>query len=235
MIKAKFHGHIEEAANIRTFQFKTELPVDHVAGQFTELFLPHENPDERGIKHWFTISSAPFDEYLTITTKFSNPSSTFKQTLHDLKPGTEVTLAEPMGDFVLPKDNVIPIIFVAGGIGITPYHSILSWLAKDGEEYRNIKLIYAVENEDEIIFQDTFNKAGVHATIIVNHPSDEWGGERGLITSDHILKLTEPDKGTLIYVSGPEPMVETLQKDLIKLKFPKTQIVTDFFPNYTSY
>ncbi len=235
MIQAIYKDFIEEADNIRTFRFKPKQPVDHVAGQFTELYLPHNNPDERGIKRWFTISSAPFDEYLTITTKFSNPSSTFKQALHKLKPGTEVQLAEPMGDFVLPKDNAIPLVFVAGGIGITPYHSILSWLAKDGKEYRNIKLIYAVENEDEIIFQDTFNKAGVHATIVVNHPSDEWGGERGLITADHILKLTEPEKGTLIYVSGPEPMVETIQKDLVKLKFPRNQIVTDFFPNYTQY
>lgn len=235
MIKATFHGFIEEADNIRTFQFKTETPVDHVAGQFTELYLPHESHDDRGIKRWFTISSAPFDEFLTITTKFSDPGSTFKQTLHELKPGAEVTLAEPMGDFVLPKDNAIPVIFVAGGIGITPYHSMLSWLANDGEEYRNIELLYAVNNEDEIIFQETFDKARVQPTIIVNHPSDEWGGERGLITADHILKLTEPDKDTLIYLSGPEPMTETLQKDLITLDFPKNRIVTDFFPNYTTY
>jgi len=235
MIKAAFHGYIEEANNIRTFQFKPEKPIDHIAGQYTELYLPHEHPDERGVKRWFTISSAPFDEYVTITTKFSDPGSTFKHTLHELEPGAEVTLAEPMGDFVLPQDNAIPLIFVAGGIGITPYHSILSWLAKNPEEYRNIKLLYAVNNEDEIIFQETFNKAHVQPTLIVNHPSDEWGGERGLITADHILKLTDPDKDTLIYLSGPEPMVETLQKDLIQLHFPKFRIVTDFFPNYTSY
>lgn len=235
MIKAHFHDYIEEADNIRTFRFKPERPIDHVAGQFTELFLPHENPDDRGIKRWFTISSAPFEEYMTITTKFSDPSSTFKQTLHALTPGTEVTLAEPMGDFVLPKDNSIPLIFVAGGIGITPFHSMLSWIASGNDEHRDIQLLYAVNNEDEIIFQDTFKKANVHTTIVVTNPSDEWGGERGHITSDHILKLTEPDKDTLIYVSGPEPMVETLQKDLITLDFPKSRIVTDFFPNYTAY
>lgn len=234
-MKAQFHGYIEEADNIRTFRFKPEHPIDHIAGQYTELFLPHERADDRGVKRWFTISSAPFDEYLTITTKFSNPSSTFKENLHGLKPGTEVNLAEPMGDFVLPKDNSIPLIFVAGGIGVTPFHSMLSWLANGNDGHRDIKLLYAVNNEDEIIFQDTFKKAGVHTTIIVNHPSDEWGGERGLITADHILKLTEPGKDTLIYVSGPEPMVETLQTDLIKLEVSKPHIVTDFFPNYTSY
>ncbi len=233
-MKAFFHDHIVEADNIWTFRFKPAHPVDYVAGQFTELTLPHENPDERGIKRWFTISSAPFSEFITITTKFSNPSSTFKTALRSLEKGTEITLAEPMGDFVLPKDNAIPLVFVAGGIGITPFHSILGWLTQT-EEYRHISLIYAVNNEDEIIFQDTFDRAKVHATIAVTNPSDEWGGERGRITADHILKLTEPNKDALIYLSGPEPMVETLQKDLIALDVPKTNIATDFFHNYTDY
>ena len=233
-MKATFHDSIEEASNIRTFRFKPERPVDFVAGQFTELFLPHDDADDRGIKRWFTISSAPFDEYLTITTKLSENSSTFKQTLQTLKPGDEVTLAEPMGDFVLPRDNAIPVIFVAGGIGITPYHSILSWLAAEDDEYRNIKLLYAVNSEDEIIFQDTFHKADINPTIVVSNPSSEWGGERGRITADHILKLTEPAKDSLIYISGPEPMVESLRDDLINLEFPKTNIVGDYFPNYTS-
>jgi ferredoxin-NADP reductase len=233
-MKAIFHDHIVEAENIWTFRFKPERPVDYVAGQFTELTIPHENPDSRSVKRWFTISGAPFDGCITITTKLSEPSSSFKSALSSLRQGAEVSFIEPMGDFVLPKDNAIPLVFVAGGIGITPFHSILTWLAEN-DEYRNIKLIYAVNNEDEIIFQDTFQKADIHPTIIVSNPSDEWGGERGKITADHILKLTEPSKDTLFYLSGPESMVETLQKDLITLDVPKTNIATDFFHNYPDY
>lgn len=233
-MKAVFHSKHKEADNIVTFRFTPSQPVDYIAGQFTELRVPHDNPDDRGIKRWFTLSSAPFDEQIAITTKISEPGSTFKQALLDLQPDTEVTFAEPMGDFVLPRDNAIPLIFVAGGIGITPFHSMLAWVAKH-EEYHNIKLIYAVNNEDEIVFQDTFDEAGVNPIIIVNNPSDEWGGERGRISADHILKLTEPDEDALIYLSGPESLVEDMQKGLIKLKIAKERILTDFFHNYKNY
>lgn len=233
-MKATFHEAKQEADSIYTFYFEPESPVDFVAGQFIELTIDHDDPDKRGISHWFTISSAPFEKHISITTKINTPSSTFKQALFALKSGDAVVISEPMGDFVLPKDNATPLIFVAVGIGITPFHSILSWLA-DNDEYRNIKLIYAVDNEDEIIFQDTFDAAKVHTTIVVNNPSDEWGGERGHITADHILKITEPEADAYIYVSGPEPLVEDLQKDLVRLGTPKDQIITDFFHNYTSY
>lgn len=233
-MKAVFREKKQEADNTYTFYFEPESPIDFVAGQFIELTLEHEGADDRGASRWFTISNAPFKKYIAITTRLNEPTSTFKQALFHLNHGDAVVVSEPMGDFVLPKDNAIPLIFVAVGIGITPFNSILSWTA-DSHEYRNIKLIYAVGSEDEIMFQDTFDSTKVHTTIIVRNPSDEWGGERGRITADHILKITEPENGTYIYVSGPELFVETLQEDLHQLGVPRQQIITDFFHNYKSY
>jgi ferredoxin-NADP reductase len=158
----------EEAPHIRTFFFKPEKPVHYTAGQFTELTLPHDSPDDRGIRRWFTLSSSPTDELLSITTRFTpDTGSSFKNALFALEPGTVVQMADAMGDFVLPKLIQTPLIFVAAGIGITPFHSILTWLTATGEK-RPIKLLYAVHEEDDIIFQDTFEKAGVHATIVVS-------------------------------------------------------------------
>ncbi len=222
-----------EAANIRTFYFRPEKPVYYTAGQFIELTIKHLRPDSRGIKHWFTLSSSPTDTLLSITTKFAGEtSSTFKKTLFSLEPGTELLMSEPMGDFVLPKLIQTPLIFVAGGIGITPFHSMLEWLAATGER-RPIKLLYGVNTEDEIIFQDTFERAGQHATIVVSNPSPAWGGQRGRLSADLILGLEKPSEDTLVYVSGPEPMVEALEKDLKKAGVSKQQLVLDFFPNYT--
>lgn len=225
----------DEAANIRTFYFRPERPVHYTAGQFTELTVPHKKPDKRGVKRWYTLSSSPTDELLTITTKYAgdDKSSTFKKALFGLKPGTELDMAEPMGDFVLPKLIQTPLVFVAGGIGITPYHSMLKWL-HDTNETRPIKLLYGVRSEDEIVFQETFAKAGIHATIIVSDPSPAWGGERGRLNAEMILDLSKPTDDTLVYVSGPEPMVEALEKDLKKAGLPKNRLVLDFFPNYTS-
>lgn len=234
-MKAVFDHSVDEASNIRTFYFKSEKPVHYTAGQYTELKLPHPHPDKRGTRRWFTISSAPGGEFLTITTKYAgdDKSSSFKKTLFKLKPGTEVDMADPMGDFVLPKLIQTPLVFVAGGIGVTPYHSILEWLAATGEQ-RPVKLLYGVRNEDEIVFQDTFQRAGVEPTVVVSEPSPAWGGERGRITAQLIVGLEKPSDDTLVYVSGPEPMVQSLANDLHKAGLDKKQVVTDEFPNYTA-
>jgi len=207
--------------------------MHYTAGQFTELTIPHKHPDDRGQKRWFTLSSSPTDKLLSITTKFAgDKGSSFKKALHELQPGTELNMADPMGDFVLPKLIQTPLVFVAGGIGITPFHSMLQWLTAT-HETRPIKLLYSVRNEDEIVFQSTFAAAKVHPTIVVGEPSPAWGGERGHITAELILGLEQPTEDTLVYVSGPEPMVEQLEKDLHKAGLKKSQFVGDFFPNYT--
>jgi len=223
----------DEAANIRTFYFRPERPVQYTAGQYAEWQLKHNSPDKRGIKRWFTISSSPTDEFVTITTKYAGDkeSSSFKGALFKLQPGDEIQMSDPMGDFVLPKLIQTPLVFVAGGIGITPFHSILEWLAATHEQ-RPIKLLYGVRNEDEIVFLTTFEKAGIKPTIVVTEPSPAWGGERGQLSAELILGLEKPDDDTLVYVSGPELMVQSLAKNLHSTGLEKRQIVTDEFPNY---
>lgn len=224
-----------EADNIRTFYFRPERPLQYTAGQFIELTVNHPRPDVRGQKHWFTLSSSPTDELLSITTKWAaDKQSSFKKALWKLQKGDEVQMSDAMGDFVLPKLLQTPLVFVAGGIGITPFHSILKWLANTGEK-RPIKLLYAVRNEDEIIFQKTFEDAGIRPTIIVSQPSEFWGGERGQLTAETIFGLEKPDDDTLVYVSGPEPMVESLEKGLKKAGLKQSRFVGDFFPNYPEY
>lgn len=231
-MKAVLDHTQDEANNIRSFFFKPEQPVQFTAGQFAEWTLKHPDTDKRGVKRWFTISSSPNNELVSITTKFAGDTgSSFKRTLFDLKPGDEILISDPMGDFVLPKLVQTPLVFVAGGIGITPFHSILQWLAETGEE-RPIKLIYGVRSEDEIIFQETFDKSGIQPTIVVSDPSDAWGGERGRIDAEMIMGLAKPSEDTLVYVSGPEPMVEALEAALPKAGLDKGQFVGDFFPNY---
>lgn len=232
-MRVVFDHRIDEAANITTFYFRPETPLRYTAGQYIELTLEHAHPDSRGHKRWFTLSSPPGEDFVSITTKFAAESgSSFKKALHRLSPGKTVTMSEPMGDFVLPKLVQTPLIFVAGGIGITPYHSILSWLATTNEQ-RPITLLYAVRSEDEIIFQETFDKAHQHATIVVAKPSAAWGGERGLLTPELIMGIGQPEEESLVYLAGPEPMVEDLSKALAASGLKKHQLVLDAFPNYS--
>ncbi len=231
-MKALFDHSQDEADNITSFYFRPEKPIQYTAGQFIELTLQHKNPDSRGIHRWYTLSSSPHQELISITTKFAAKNgSSFKKALRKLHKGAEVIISDPMGDFVLPKLIQTPLVFVAGGIGITPFHSILEWLAAT-DESRPIKLLYGVNNEDEIIFQPTFERAGQHATIVVSDPSPAWGGERGRLSAELITGIEKPSEDTLVYVSGPEPMVETLEEDLKKAGLKSFQLVLDFFPNY---
>lgn len=224
----------DEAGHIRTFFFRPEKPVHYTAGQFVEVRLDHPRPDNRGTKRWFTLSSSPTDELISITTKFAGQdSSSFKKAVWRLRPGDTLHISDPMGDFVLPKLIQTPLVFVAAGIGVTPFHSILEWLATTSEQ-RPIKLIQGVKHEEDIIFQDTFEKTGIHATIVVEEPTDAWGGERGLLTAELILGLEHPSEDTLVYVSGPETFVENLKSSLIKAGLSRNQVVVDTFPNYTT-
>jgi ferredoxin-NADP reductase len=231
-MKVTFSHSQAEAANITTFFFQPEKPVQFTAGQYAEWKVPHPQADDRGVRRWFTISSSPTEELISFTTKFTpDKGSSFKNALQKLQPGDQIDMSEPMGDFVLPKLAQTPLVFVAGGIGLTPFHSIAGWLAATGEE-RPIRFLYGVRSEDEIVFQDTFEKAGIKPTIVVSQPSSAWGGERGNLSAELILGLEKPDENTLVYLSGPEAMVQALAKDLHKAGLPKNQIVTDEFPNY---
>ena len=222
----------EVGENIQTFFFKPDRPVHFTAGQFAEWKIEHPKADKRRDKRWFTISSSPTDELVSLTTKRAEANgSSFKDALFRLQPGSQIHMSDPMGDFVLPKLIQTPLIFVAGGIGITPFHSMLTWLTAT-KETRPIKLLYGVRSEDEIIFQDTFDKANIHPTIVVSEPTPAWGGERGRISAEMILGLMQPSDDSLVYVSGPEAMVETIEKDLKKAGINKNQLVLDFFPNY---
>jgi len=223
-----------EAANIRTFYFRTEEPFGYKAGQYVELTLKHDDVDEYGDTRPFTLSSSPADGMVSITSKFTDKDgSSFKRALRRLKPGGSLSMSQAMGSFTLPEDTRTPLVMVAGGIGITPFKSMLSWMVTAGEK-RPIKLLYALNSEEEIVFQSTFKTAGLEeVTIVVSNPSPGWEGKRGYLSPELILGLEKPSKDTLIYLSGPDPMVESLQDGLLKSGIKQRQMVLDAFLGYS--
>lgn len=219
------------STDVKTFWFRPEQKVLYTPGQFTEISLPHEHEDERGHSRWFTLSSSPTDGLLSITTKFAHPGSSFKKTLKALRPGTNLHLAEPMGDFVLPKDVSIPLVFVAGGMGVTPFHSIVKWLA-DTKEKRDIEVILAARHLEDVLFEKLFHGYGAKVTIVLSEPDNDWQGEKGHLTAEIIERLIGSLKDKRLYVSGPEPMVESLDKQLKARGVKPRNLVLDFFPGY---
>lgn len=210
-----------------SFWFEPEKRFRYIAGQFIEMTIPHADADDRGPRRWFTLSSSPTEDHIAITTRFSHAGSSFKSHLEALKVGESVEISEPMGDFVLPIDTNVPLLFVAGGMGITPYRSMAKWLA-DTKEERDVHFIYSVKESADAVFLDTFHEAGITPEQFLSGHDPK--SARHLSAQD-IMSHVNNDK-SFVYISGPEPMVEDLEKQLKAAGFPANRLVLDFFPGY---
>lgn len=218
--------------NIRTFYFLPERPLRYIAGQFIELYLPHMSTDSRGDKRWFTLSSSPSDSHISITTAlFGDQSSSFKRQLARLKPGSTAEISLPMGDFVLPKDPDIPIIFIAGGIGITPFKSILTEL-RHREHERRITLLHLAHSDHEFPFKHQLSE--LLGTKYIPITTGDHNQKHRSFSAELVKERTNPSKDHYIYISGPEPMVESLTNDLAKSGIERRHIFTDFFHGYVT-
>ncbi|MBI2285225.1 FAD-dependent oxidoreductase [Candidatus Saccharibacteria bacterium] len=134
-MKLKFVGKKKEEEHVYSFIFEPSNKVSWQPGQYLHYELPHPDTDDRGIERWFTISAPPYEKNIMLTTRFdSQRSSTFKKALHKLKPGQEVEAGEPRGDFLLEPDASRHVL-IAGGIGVTPYRSMLLQLDHDGNKF----------------------------------------------------------------------------------------------------
>lgn len=222
----------EIATNIRTFWFQPQQSFNFIAGQYIRLYLPHDQPDQRGCRRWFSVSASPTEKMLAITTKFSGPdSSTFKQTLCRLRSGHVVTVDPPLGDFVLPIQPEIPLLFVAFGVGVTPFRSIAKYLA-DTKEQRSIKFIYAVTSPAEVIFYELFEQVFDQTTLVVDNASSSWTGPTGSVTAKRVLDLGQPTENTLIYSSGPKSLITTIEREYQRLGIARHRLVSDLFAGY---
>src|SRR5690348_15477044 len=132
--------------NIWAFRFKPGEPLIWEAGQYIRVELAHDNPDNEGSKRWFTNSAAPYEGIVQITTRVTE--STFKQALSRLEPGDDsLQLVEnPEGDFVWQETGK-PLVFIAGGIGVTPFRSILKQRVHEGLPL-NVTLVYGSRTPD---------------------------------------------------------------------------------------
>jgi len=231
-MKATLHHIEEEAPNISTFYFQPEHSVIYEPGQYIELTLPHDTMDNRGDRRLFALSSSPDEPFIAITNKFaSRDGSSFKRALKQLPRGTSVEISIPRGSFTLPDDPTIPLTFIAGGIGITPFRSMAQSLVSTKQQ-RSIQLFYMVTHEDEIMFQPLLTRAIPETTIVVSNPSPSWRGARDRLDGDFILQHATVLPSTLFYISGPESLVTALQRDLESRDIKKDRFVVDPFTGY---
>jgi glycine betaine catabolism B len=196
----------------------------------------HGKTDMRGNRRTFTIASSPTEDTIQLGVKFYEPSSSYKKALKHMEPGDNLYAGQLAGNFVLPQDIAEKLVFIAGGIGITPFRSMLKHLI-DTKEKRDITLLYAVPHSEEIAYKDVFKKAaamGVRVIPIVTGPGKDatWKGRTGRLDKGVITEEVPDFAERTFYLSGPQMMVEDCQSMLQHMGVHRTRIETDYFPGY---
>lgn len=216
MIDASFFQKQQLTNDIFTFWFKPEQAIGFQPGQFIELYLPHEH-DERGSSRWFTISSSPSLDDLSITTRLTARSpSSYKSKLKVLSPGDKVKLSQPMGDFVLPISKTAHVICIAFGVGITPFMSMRQSSKSPSHTLLHIPAKISDSKLHKIFLNSNFSY-------------------RSLADSE-LLPVVDNDisaaSNYYVFVAGPEHKVERTRGQLISSGVSPSRIVTDYFHNY---
>jgi len=223
----------EVANNTFEYVFRPSFPVSFQAGQYLEWALPHQSPDGRGTRRYFTIASSPTRQNIRLVVRTEDKGSSYKERLKSFQRGDTIQAAQLAGDFVLPKDIAEKkFVFVAGGIGITPFLSHLEYL-KDTKQKVDIVLYYCNKTADDIAYAaklKEFKSIGVQTVHVLAEPAPEWSGEIGYL-GIRMLKHYTPDVADRrVYLSGPPGMVDAYKKLFTECGVPRSQIKTDYFP-----
>lgn len=226
------------ADNTYDFVFSSAQRLRFHPGQFVEWTLDHDHFDNRGMRRYFTIASSPTESNIRFGVKFYEPASSFKQTLLALQPGATVVAGQLAGDFTLPKNSTQPLVFIAGGVGITPFRSMTKFLL-DNNLRRQVTLLYSNNHVEDIIYKDIFLQAeqqfGMKTIYTLTDreqvPTD-WPYYVGYVTPQLIQKEVPDYMQSLYYISGSHTMVENFTRTLKQLGVPLHRIKTDYFPGF---
>ena len=229
---------IKIAPDIYDFIFSVNQKFSYKPGQYMEWTFRHNKPDGRGNRRYFTLASSPTENEIRVGIKFYENSSSFKKSMLATNPGSKIIASQLAGDFYLPNDLNKKFLFIAGGIGITPFRSIIKYLL-DTNQKRDAVLFYANKKASDIIYQDVFDKANEQLQIRTIYtltdkaqiPPD-WNGKAGYVDEQMIMQEVPDYKERVFYLSGRHSMVSSFEKTLSKIGVSKSQIITDFFPGF---
>lgn len=203
----------KETKDVLSIIFEKPKGFKFYAGQYLDYEL---NGDTRA----FTISSSPSEDFLMLSTKHG--ITLFKKDLAQLKTSMQISTSHPAGTFIL--DESTPAVFIAGGIGITPFRSMIKW-AHDQKLKIPITLIYSNSDENFLFKGELENwKQSLPNLTIFYHNSSQNG---------HLTKLPPTTyQIPIYYLAGPPKMVDSFEKMLLELVVDKTNIRYDRFDGY---
>ena len=204
-------------------------------GNYFWVELPDRgHSDERGLRRHISLVTAPTEQGVVgFATRLRD--SAFKRTLAELTVGDEVVVEEPKGSFVLPEERDEPYVFVAGGIGITVFRSMLRYIADKALPYRTT-LVYSNRDPQSAAFLDELQEHQATLAdfrLVLTMTGDErWQGERRRVgidmLRDHLGELGE----YRFLVAGPPAMAEAVAAELHAAGVAEERVLADKFSGY---
>ncbi len=224
------------AAGCYDYVFNSDRKLDHKPGQYIDWTLGMRDTDDRGNRRPFTIASAPDEGVVRLGVKFYPKPSAFKRALLNMKPGDVIYASHTAGEFTLPEDRAEKLAFIAGGIGVTPFRSMVQDML-DQRDMRSVVMLYGNNKVDEIAYTDVFNRAetelGMRTIYAVNQDGLRGTNmHRGFIDAKLITREVPDFHERTFYISGPRAMVTKFQDVLKELGVSRSRIKVDFFPGF---
>ncbi len=235
---SKLLRRVEIAEGTMAFHFERPSQFDFKPGQSADVTL--SNPpetDAEGNTRTFSIASSPFENQLMFATRMRDTA--FKRSLKKVPLGTDVKLESPMGSFTLHKNSVKPAVFLAGGIGITPFFSIVRQADHDQLPHK-LYLFYSNRRPEDTPFLETLQtleKSNPNFHLVctmtsMQQSAKEWKGETGLINQEMLSRHLTNLQGPIFYIAGPPAMVAGMRAMLVAAKVDEDDIRTEDFAGY---
>ncbi len=238
--KTKLIEKRNEAKGTKTFVFEKPIEFECAPGQYCDFTLSElKYPDERGATRHFTLSSSPTEPYLTLTTRIRQESG-YKKTLDELPIGAEINVRGPSGVFVLEDERTtVPQVMIAGGIGITPFRSIIKYVS-DKNLSVPIQLVYSNSIPEEITFKNeldniTASHPNIKITYTITKPEESqvpWDGPTGRVDENFIQSLISNLKSPIFWLCGPPAFVDAMEEILNSMQISQERIKIDKFTGY---
>lgn len=223
-----------------TSEFRFEKPggfVFKAGNSFDWMLINPTEPDPEGNTRSFSSISAPFEDYIGLSTRMRDTA--FKRDLKGMVVGAEIKVEGPFGSFHLHHDTEKRAVFLAGGIGITPFISMIKEATHDKTDHKII-LVYSDKTPEDIVYipeLQQLEKENPQFKLIVTmtrleKATEPWITEVGRVNKEMLLKYLETFDNSVYYMAGPPEMVTNLRQTLMESGIDEDDMRWEEFSGY---